>query len=208
MKRMMIAVVTLPLMANPVFAQAAATPTPSLAVTSPLGMVPSAPVGGMGLPLGATEIASPGISPLLTGTVGSTGCSTIGAAPSTMFGSTATFDGGGTSVGSTAPATMAASSSMAMSGTSDPSSQSTTSPMVDTSGLSATCGSGLSGLTASSTSPLSAGGGSRTGIPPGSTEISNLGVSPALVAPTIVVSPQSLTPSIMPSAMPGTVNNN
>ena len=38
-------------------------PTPSLSATSPLGMVPSAPVGGTGIPFGATEIASPGVSP-------------------------------------------------------------------------------------------------------------------------------------------------
>jgi hypothetical protein len=42
--------------------QATVMPTPSLSVTSPLGMVPSAPVGGTGIPFGATEITSPGVS--------------------------------------------------------------------------------------------------------------------------------------------------
>ncbi len=69
-------------------------PTPSLSATSPLGMVPSAPVGGTGIPLGATEIASAGVSPMpisSTGIIGSTVCSTIGTAPSTMFGSAASL---------------------------------------------------------------------------------------------------------------------
>src|SRR3984957_10830067 len=37
------------------------------AVTPPLGIGAAAPVGGTGLPLGATELATPGVSPMTSG---------------------------------------------------------------------------------------------------------------------------------------------
>jgi hypothetical protein len=145
-KGILIIAVAWPLLCSPAFAQAGAvTPTPSLSATTPLGMVPGAPVGATGIPLGATEIGSPGVSPLQN-TAGGTGCSTLGTPPSTIYGSTATYDGGGMAPGTAAPATAAAASDpTAMSGTP------TTSAMVDTSGLSGMCGSGSSSLAASST---------------------------------------------------------
>ena len=79
-----------------------ATPTPTMGATSPLGLGTGSTVSPTGIPLGATEIASPGISPAPTGVTGtiampssSTTCSTLGTSPSGMFGSTASFDGGG-----------------------------------------------------------------------------------------------------------------
>ena len=197
MKRLLAVAAIWPLLASPAFAQAAVTPTPSLSATSPLGMGPTAPVGGAGIPLGATEVASPGVSPVpnaSTGTVGNAGCATVGTSASTMFGSTATFDGGGTSLGTVAPAT--GSSPMSMAATSS-SPMSTgfgvpaTSAMVDTSGMSGMCGSGSGNLAASSTptSPLTPGGVGRTGVPLDSTEISNLGVSSAAAVPTMTVAP-------------------
>jgi hypothetical protein len=39
----------------------------SLGVTSPLGIGPGAPVGATGIPLGATELATPGVSPSAAG---------------------------------------------------------------------------------------------------------------------------------------------
>ena len=65
MKRFLMITAASALLCGQAFAQQAAViPTPSLSATSPLGMVPSAPVGGTGIPLGATEIASGGVSPM------------------------------------------------------------------------------------------------------------------------------------------------
>ena len=209
MNRLLIVLAALPLLPNSVLAQAAVTPTPSLSVTSPLGMVPSAPVGGTGIPLGSTEIASPGVSPLpmastaTTAMPSGTACPTIGMSPSTMNGSTATYDGGGMSVAgaptTTAPATGATPSSSEVP---------TTSPMIDTSGMSGMCGSGPSSLAASSAPASTPGSVSRTGIPLGSTEIQNLGVSSAIAVPTIVVSLPPITTSPIAPTMPNTVPNN
>ena len=59
--------------------------------------------------------------------------------------------------------------------------------------LSGMCGSGSSSIASSSTptstSPTTPGGAARTGIPLGSTEIGNLGVSSAAAVPTMSVSP-------------------
>src|SRR5712671_239578 len=78
-----------------------ASPTPTMGTTSPLGLGTGSAVSQTGIPLGSTEIASPGVSPAptVTGTIampsGVTPCSTLGTSPSSMFGSTASFDGGG-----------------------------------------------------------------------------------------------------------------
>jgi hypothetical protein len=182
--------------------QAQVMPTPSLAATTPLGMVPSAPVGGTGIPLGATEIASAGVSPtptVATGTFGTTQCSTIGTAPSTMFGSATTFDGGGVAVGTVTPQSMM--STMPMAGAPmSPSGISPTSGLIDTSGMSSMCGAGSGNPAASSTptAPVAPGGAMRTGIPMGSTEIANLGVSSAAAVPTVAVAPtvSTTTPTV------------
>src|SRR5258708_1157815 len=177
-----------------------ASPTPSLGATSPLGMGTGSAVSPTGIPLGSTEIASPGISPApgdATGTIAmpssGTTCSTIGTAPSSMFGSTASFDGGGMGVGTAAPATAATSGMSTSSGISATSGMSTTSGMLQTSGMSGMCGSGSSSIAASSTptstSPTTPGGGARTGSPMGSTEIGNIGVSSAAAVPTLSVTP-------------------
>ena len=79
-----------------------ASPTPTIGATSPLGIGTNSAVSPIGIPLGSTEIASPGVSPAPTAATGmisvpdsGTTCSTVGTSPSGMFGSTATFDGGG-----------------------------------------------------------------------------------------------------------------
>src|SRR6267378_2594522 len=149
-----------------------ASPTPTMGTTSPLGLGTGSAVSQTGIPLGSTEIASPGVSPAptVTGTIAmpssGTTCSTLGTSPSSMFGSTASFDGGGMAAGSAAPAT-AATSGMSGSGSSSIASSSTP----------------------TSTSPTTPGGGARTGIPLGSTEIGNLGVSSAATVPTNSVLP-------------------
>jgi len=87
-----------------------ASPTPTIGMTSPLSMGAGSPVSPAGIPLGSTEIVSPGISPApadATGTIATSSgatCSTLGSAPSSMFGSTASFDGGGMSLGLAQPA--------------------------------------------------------------------------------------------------------
>ena len=47
---------------NPAFAQVGGVgiPTPGIAATSPLGMAPGSSVSPTGIPMGATEIVSPG----------------------------------------------------------------------------------------------------------------------------------------------------
>jgi hypothetical protein len=186
-----------------------AGPTPTIGATSPLGMGTGSAVSPTGIPLGSTEIASPGVSPApgdATGTIampsGSTTCSTIGTAPSSMFGSTASFDGGGMGVGTAGPATAATSGTMATSGMSTSSGMPTTSGMLETSGLSGMCGSGSSSIASSSTptstTPTTPGGAARTGIPLGSTEIGNLGVSSAAMVPTQGPFPTTMGISAVP----------
>ena len=197
MKRFLMITTASALLCSQAFAQQAAVmPTPSLSATSPLGMVPSAPVGGTGIPFGATEITSPGVSPAplpSTGIIGSTVCSTIGTAPSTMFGSAASFDGGGMPVGTVTP--QSAMATPAMSSGIPP-----TSALIDTSGTQSMCGAGSGNLAASSTptAPTTPGGVPRTGIPMGSTEIGNLGVSSAAAVPIITVAPtiSTIAPTI------------
>lgn len=178
------------LFCNVAIAQGIPAPTPSLSPTSPLGLGTGSTVSPT-IPLGATELASPGISPAPTGVTGTiampgstTSCSTVGISPSTMSGSTSTYDGGGLAVGGATPAAAATSG-------------------MSTSGI---CGSGSGSVAASSAptpmSPTTTGGLAQTGIPLGSTEIGNLGVSSAVPVPITGVSPTtgSVTTSVAPMA--------
>jgi hypothetical protein len=171
-----------------------ATPTPTMGATSPLGVTTGSSVSPTGIPLGSIELAAPGVSPLpadptATTTMPNTGtiCSTMGTSPSGMYGSTATYDGGGVAIGSTSPSTTG------MSGTSTSSGTPTTSGISTTSGLMGMCGSGsgsiASSSTPTSTAPTTPGGAPRTGLPLGSVEIGNLGVSSAAAVPTMSVAP-------------------
>jgi hypothetical protein len=153
---------------SPAFSQVGgmADPTPGIAATSPLGVIPGASVPPTGIPLGATELASPGLSPLTDGTVGMAGfgstCSAVGS-PSSGISGASTYDGGGMGLGM---------------GASLP-------------GSAVICGTSSSGSTAAMSSTAS-GNVARTGIPLGSVEIGNAGVSPLVVVP---------TPSAFPSMM-------
>jgi hypothetical protein len=143
----------------------ATSPGPSpLGMTSPLGIGPAAPVAPTGIPLGATELATPGVSPMTSGASpvvpaigGATACSGAGAVggstglanPGTS-GSTTIFDGGG--LGGTASGTCAATAS-----------------------------GSSGGPAASASSPTGMGAASavgRVGIPLGSTELNVGGLSP------------------------------
>lgn len=235
------------LCAGPAFAQVEdpldpLTAVPSLGVTSPLGIGSNGSVGTTGIPLGSTEVTSLGTSPAPTGgvtgtialptsgaiTSSGTTCSTVGTSLSGMYGSTATYDGGGTASGSAAPATAANTGATANSGTSTSSASSVTLEMpissgtMDTSGTSGMCGSGSSSIASSSmptsTSPTVPGGGARTGIPLGSFEIGNLGVSstPAVPVPGVLpivgtVGPSSMVPAmpaVSPTTSPATTSSN
>jgi hypothetical protein len=153
---------------NPVFAQVAGigSPMPGMGVTSPFGMGAAAgSVGPTGLPLGATELATPGLSPAPPSTLGSgfTVCSAVVGAPST--GATGVYDGGG--VGTTtgmSPTTMG--TAMGTNATS-----------------ASTCnqasGSSNPGTLSPSGTPPSASALLGIGtIPMGSTELNGAGVSP------------------------------
>jgi hypothetical protein len=221
------------LLCSPAFAQVGdpLAAMPSVGGTSPLGMGAGGSVGATGIPLGATELASPGISPAPTGSVtgtiaiptsgaittGGATCSTGGMSPSGMYGSTATYDGGGMAPGAAAPATAATTDPTTTPGTSTlsemsvPSGVSTTS--LDTSGMSGMCGFGSSSVAASSTptstAPTAPGGVAGTGIPFGSVEIGNLGVSSAPAVPlpgafpvTGTVGPSTLVPTMPTLAAP------
>jgi hypothetical protein len=85
------------LVCSPAFAQVGDSgAAPGLGLTSPLGIGPGSPVAATGIPLGATELASPGVSPTVSGTTLSGGtCSGMESSTSGASGSTALFDGGG-----------------------------------------------------------------------------------------------------------------
>jgi hypothetical protein len=145
---------------SPAFSQVGGmgSPMPRIAATSPLGVVSGASVPPTGIPLGATELASPGLSPLTDGTVGMAGfgstCSADGNSSSGISG-TSTYDGGGMGLGT---------------GASLP-------------GSGVICGASSSGSSAAMPSTAS-GNVARTEIPLGSVEIGNAGVSPLVVVPT------------------------
>src|SRR5580692_10887325 len=93
---------------SPAFAQLDYMPqvddmsTVAIGPTSPLGIDSSSSVAGTGIPFGATEIPSAGLSPLATYSTGTialpgsgTTCPTSGMSQPGVAGSAATYDGGG-----------------------------------------------------------------------------------------------------------------
>ncbi|SEF10267.1 hypothetical protein SAMN05444161_8402 [Rhizobiales bacterium GAS191] len=175
MTRLLIAMTTAALLqSGPSLAQVGTAVLPAIGMTSPLGSSSSfAPAGPVGIPMGAVELNPGGLSPMPLSSTGSAVCSGVGMSSSGMAGSvgmsssgssgsSSTYDGGGMSG--------------AMSG------YAITTPST----LSGTCGSTASGSSSSGTSatPSIAGLSSgRAGIPLGSTEVGNLGISPILVVP-------------------------
>jgi hypothetical protein len=153
---------------NPVFAQVSGigSTTPGMGPTSPFGMSAAAAgsVGPAGLPLGATQLATPGLSPAPPSTLGTglTICSAVVSAGSNS--TTGLFDGGGAGIS-------AGTSQTAMDGTNSASA----------SACNQASGAGSAGTLQSTTSspgfraPLGIGT-----IPMGSTELGSAGVSPTL----------------------------
>lgn len=180
--------VAMSLGAQGALAQMNPSATLPLGATSPLGLGPAAPVGPVGVPLGATQLATPGVSPappgsFIPGTIsGSTaGCSSTAGLSATpgMSDPTALFDGG------------------ASAGTA--------------SGACATAGSVASNPAASASSPGGFGGEAavgRPGIPMGSSELVPGGLSPlppatTTVAPALPMTQSPLTSAPMLGAAPG-----
>jgi len=158
---------------NPVFAQVGGigSPTPGMGLTSPFGMSAGAgSVGPAGLPLGATELATPGLSPAPLGTLGSgfTICSAVVGASSNS--ATGLFDGGGVSSGMSPAATGETNSTSA-------------------SACNQASGAGSAGTLQSTTSSPGATAPLGIGtIPLGSIELGSAGVSPTpcpLTGPTL-----------------------
>lgn len=140
------------------------------------------PMPGTGIPFGATGLDSPGLSPAPTGTIGPTGnsttCSAAGNSSSSLSGTSTIYDGGGIGMGT---------SSLANSATCD-----------------ATSGN-VASSAATLASPPSPGGTSGAGIPLGSVEISNAGVSPPIAVPApnfSMPTTNSLPPSTIGTAVP------
>jgi hypothetical protein len=163
---------------NPVFAQVGgmASPTPGIGSTSPLGMTPGSSVPSVGLPMGATELASPGLSPMLTDTTGMMGtgtlCSAMASPSAGASGTSTNFDGGGLGMG-------------------------TGTPLPGSAATFGTCSTGASGAASSSaamsSSPTSSPSFiSRTGIPLGAVQLGSGGLSATPV-------PSSSVPTMSPA---------
>jgi hypothetical protein len=170
------------------------SPLPGIGATTPLGMTPGSSVPPVGIPMGATELASPGLSPAFTSAVGMTGtgttCSAMGNASAENSGSSTDYDGGGMAMG-------------------------TGTPLPGSAPNSGTCSTSASGSSAASSSAAmsssSPSGVSRTGIPLDSVEIGNGGLSempvPTLPLPTMsptatVAMPDSSSPISAAGSMP------
>jgi hypothetical protein len=148
--------------------------------TSPLGAMGSASaVGTSGIPLGAAELGSTGMSPLPSGT----DCTAMGSSTSGASGSTPLFDGGG-------------SGGMAVSG-SAPSSGGCASGLASGSSASFSLGGMASG-----------GLVGRTGNPMGATQLGSGGLSPAPVVGAFVPSsPITTMGSTAASSSMSTIGN-
>jgi hypothetical protein len=132
------------------------------------------PVRETGIPFGATGLDSPGLSPAPTGTTGPTGNGTMCLAAGNSS-SGAIYDGRGIGMG--------------------------TSSLVNSATCNATPGNAAS--SAATLALPSRGGISGVGIPLGSVEISNAGVSPPIAVPTTNSLPLPTTGTGIPCALTG-----
>src|SRR6516164_2115379 len=166
------------------------SPLPPLGMTSPLG-IPNAPVGQTGIPLGATELATPGVSPTTSGASPMLGATCVSSAPPlAAMGSSMT----GTAPNMGSPVTGASAgmggSVTGMSG----------SAPFDGGGMAASApGACAASATASPPMASSMGPGSSVGmvgIPLGSTELGSGGLSP----PSVALSPNASAPLSTPQS--------
>jgi len=195
MRRFAVATAAVLLSCGSAYAQArtSTSPLPSLGMTSPLG-IPNAPVGQTGIPLGATELATPGVSPTTSGASPMLGvtCSGVSSVPPSAMGSSLT----GTSADMGSPVTGA---SAGMGGSAPGTSG--TAPF-DGGGMAASApGACAASATASPPLASSMGPGSSVGvvgIPLGSTELGGGGLSP----PSVALSPNASAPTITLTPLP------
>jgi hypothetical protein len=179
--------------------------TQPLGTTSPLGIGAGAPVDGTGLPLGATELATPGVSPMTSGSSASSAMTmtTPSACSSTMGAMQTAASGMGNSTSGTAGSLPGESSATgAISGTSAPT------PLFDGAGIAGTASGTCATATTASSSPTASASsptvGSRAtvrrvGIPLGSTELGTGGLSPL---PDTMLQSQSTVVPTGPSTVP------
>jgi hypothetical protein len=204
---------------SPAFAQDSTMP--SVGMTSPLGIGPASPVAPVGVPLGATAIQEPGVSPLTSGgspvvatTTTSPACRASGGAiPESSYG-----------IGSSTPgmSTGAESLSSGMGGPMDGTSYGTGISTAGTSMSTTTFdGGGMAGSASGTCTPIDTGSLAgpaasassptgvsvaplgRVGIPMGSTQLGAGGLSPMPTISTTSTLPLSTTPcptTGMPSA--------
>ena len=187
MTRMLIGAMAALLLWGPACAQTStSTPSP-LGITSPLGIGPASPVPPAGIPLGATELQSAGVSPassvtspLTPSTSGnSTTCTAINSRAGNLSGGSSTgipsaapgslFDGGG--IVGTASGTCAA---------------------IGTAG-------GNPAASASSPTGMGSTAVGRLGVPMGSTELGVGGLSPMPQVP--ILNPTAPSPGLTPTPL-------
>src|SRR5215470_9845700 len=164
---------------------------PPLGMTSPLG-IPNAPVGQTGIPLGATELATPSVSPTTSGASPMLGAPCVSSTPSLAMGSSTT----GTSPNMGSPVTGAsAGMGASVTGTSG-------AALFDGGGMAASApGACAASATASPPLASSMGPGSSVGmvgIPLGSTELGGGGLSP----PSVALSPNASAPALTLTPLP------
>jgi hypothetical protein len=144
-----------------------------IGITSPLGIGPGTPVTATGIPLGATELATPGVSPS-TSSNPSPGSMTAATTTTTACSAGSSTIGSGATMSGESPAT---------GGVSGPS---VPTPLFDGAGISGTASGTCANATAS-TSPTGSASSptlasrsmvGRVGIPMGSTELATGGLSP------------------------------
>src|SRR5919197_382474 len=157
---------------------------PALGMTSPLG-IPNAPVGQTGIFMGATELATPGVSTTTSGASPMIGTTCAGASPApAAMGSSATAASIG--IGSPMAASYAGMGS-AVPGLSN------TAPFDGGGMIASAPGTCAAAATASPPMASSMGPGSSVGmagIPLGSTELGGAGLSP----PSVALSPNPSAP--------------
>jgi hypothetical protein len=185
-----------------VFAQVGmGTAIPAPGITSPLGIGPGAPVAPTGIPLGAFELSSPGVSPTFAGaasvgpTAGQTACRGIGGSiPEASFGTASSTAGTSFGTGMSPVGTSASPTLFDGGGTAGT--------------ASGTCMTGSpvsSNPAASASSPdaISRSTVGRVGIPLGATELGVGGLSPPPVGVTGPLSSVSLGASTVPCPTTG-----
>jgi hypothetical protein len=186
MRRVLVAAMTAILVSGSARAQTGASGPSPLGITSPLGIGAAAPVPRTGVPLGATELQSSGVSPLTSGT-SPLGPPTSSSATCSGINSPAgNLSGGVNGVPSAAPGSLFDGGGIA--GTA--------------SGTCANFGTATGNPAASPSSPTGMGStaAGRIGVPMGSTELGVGGLSPMPQVPS--ANPMAPSSSQMPTTNP------